>query len=115
VSKIACIRFIAVLAFCCCAPSAKAFQGLQHTELPNFDKRHELVEHAKPQDKSDALTRLQARLPGVQVEFKELLQRPSHISAGHDYLSGPKGQGRGISAQALESIPLGDTHRPVRG
>src|SRR5580693_9425637 len=83
-------------------------------ELPNFDGRIASETATSLTNRAPALAQLRSRLPGVNVDFDELLSTPSWISSTRGFLSGPGGEGGAISSQSLASVPAGDPDRPTK-
>src|SRR5439155_20233356 len=87
-------------------------QPAQENQLPNFDQRRQAPVPQKPLSplKAAAMEKLKSRIPGLRVEHDGLLQTPKHLASTAGFLSGPNGEGRGISAPAARAWPANDPH-----
>ena len=83
-------------------------------ELPNFDKRTPGEPAGPLTNQTPALARLRSRLPGVRVDFDDLLSTPDWISSTRGFLSGPGGEGGAVSPQSLAAVPADDPDRPTK-
>ncbi len=88
------------------------------TRLPNIDVRLERAAKNKSvrpsADQLDGLKELQARVPEAQVDFDPLLNSPKWIRSPGAFLTGPKGQGRGISPETARAFDPRDPDRPLK-
>jgi uncharacterized repeat protein (TIGR01451 family) len=96
--------------------AARAFERPGEPSLPNFDKRKAVAPQVKAPDpaRSVALGQLRTRVPGLRVEFDELLDTPRWIASSEGFLSGPKGEGKGISPAKARAFPEDDPHRAIK-
>jgi len=87
-----------------------------HRHLPNLDKRQELLrkEAALAPARQAAVDRLREAVPTATVDVDPIHETPFLVSSPHEFLSGPKGIGKGISAEAAAAIPKDDPHHPVK-
>jgi hypothetical protein len=95
---------------------AMAFHQPDRPGLPNFDKRAANGAQIASQDEGARaeLKRLRAQVPDVQVDFHGILASPAWIHSATGFLSGPAGNGRGISARTAAGFPPGEKHREVK-
>lgn len=98
---------------------ARAVQEPPRAPLPNFDQRDEAALKRPPAPaegpaQTAAAARLQARVPGVKVERDARLATPKTISSTTGFLTGPAGEGRGVSAEAARAVPANDPHRAIK-
>src|SRR5436190_21245571 len=93
--------------------STFAFQQPAAPRLPNFDNRIiPPVQQSTPSnDKADALTELQKRLPNLRVDFDPVTRAPKVILNRDGFLAGVNGSGGGVSATSLANLPATDPHR----
>jgi hypothetical protein len=84
--------------------------------LPDYDKRAEqkIAGAAVSPEKKDALARLRAKVPGLEMERDSFLGSPKFIHSRDGFLSGPKGEGKGISSASAQSIPADDPHKAIK-
>lgn len=83
-------------------------------DLSNFDKRLELLSKSPKTEQSPAVSEFSKVFPEASVSLDSLLQVPRWIGARHNFLSGPNGQGRGISPVTLARIPVNDPYRVTK-
>src|SRR4051794_39965763 len=85
----------------------KAFRPSDRPPLPNFDKREAgAALHSKlSPGKAEAAARLKERVQGLKVDVDPVVGSPKFVSSTWDFLSGPDGLGKGISAQFQRAIP----------
>ena len=57
---------------------------------------------------------LAAQLPSAMVDFDPLLDSPKFIRSSGGFLTGPHGQGRGVSALTAQALPADDPVLPVK-
>ena len=95
---------------------ARAFASQTQAELPNFDKRQEIISlsAAPALDHRAALANLKARLPDARVDFDELLGSPKWITSVHGFLTGPEGRGGGISPKTLAEFSADDPYHVTK-
>ena len=84
--------------------------------LPNLDKRQDGA--AKEQRLSEAgaaaADRLRARVPHLRIDLDEVLGTPKLVGSPDGFLSGPNGEGRGISPDKARALPAHDPHRALK-
>ncbi len=100
-----------------CIPFVSGFQKPERPKLPNIDKRLEQANAGiapLPPGKQVALERLRQHLPQVQIDFEPVTGSPKLIRAMDGFLTGRKGQGRGVSAQDTAGIPANDPNRGLK-
>ena len=88
----------------------------QEKALPDFDQRRQapLPQKPLPPAKAAAVDKLKSRVPGLRVEHDSLLQTPKHVASTAGYLTGPNGEGKGVSALRAAAMPANDPHRPIK-
>jgi hypothetical protein len=95
--------------------TAVSFGPPSQPRLPNFDKRQDGA--AKEQRLSEAgaaaAERLRARVPHLRIDLDEVLGTPKMVGSPDGFLSGPNGEGRGISPDKARALPARDPHRAV--
>src|SRR5262245_1095958 len=93
-----------------------AFKAPNNRTIPNFDKRW--ADHPKSAElspaKQSAAGRLRELVPGVRVDVDRVRHAPNFVASSSDFLSGPQGRGKGVSAVAAQSIPSDDPHHPIK-
>jgi uncharacterized repeat protein (TIGR01451 family) len=96
--------------------STFAFDHPAHGELPNIDKRRAEQRQSKPvpPGRAEATEKLKQRVDGLKVERDALLQTPKYIGSTSGFLSGPDGQGKGISPQRVQAWRADDPHRSIK-
>jgi len=82
--------------------------------LPDFDHRAGGATAAAVKARRATAAELQSQVPGVQVDFDEVAGSPKWIRSPEGYLSGPGGQGKGISAAVAAGFAANDPHRAVK-
>src|SRR5689334_22320235 len=92
----------------------RAFYAGPSSELENFDKRLEMLSKTEQPDRSKAVSEFKNNLPEAKVSLDAVLQTPKWIGATHNFLTGPKGQGRGIKSKTLAQFPADDTNRATK-
>jgi len=60
-----------------------------------------------------AQERVKSLVPEVRIREDRILQRPIYVTAPR-FLSGPGGEGKGISPEQLNALPADDAHRPLK-
>ena len=100
----------------CSVLSVLAFRPPNQALLPNYDKRTgaQPAQTELAADKKAAADRLKQQVPGAKLRVNPVLRSPEFVADPHGFLTGPAGQGRGVSAEVLQSIPANDEHRPVK-
>ncbi len=93
-----------------------AFQEPAEPSLPNLDRRREAASPGPRLDANQAAAaaQLKARVPGLQIDLDDLLGTPKRIASRSGFLSGPKGQGKGVSPKNAQAFPEDDPHRAVK-
>ena len=96
-------------------PSAWAFRAPDREPLPEIDRRAAgqpagLVAVGK----APAVADLQARLPGVQVQWNVRYGSPEHVAARGSFLTGPNAEGLAVAPEIAQAVPAGDPHRAVK-
>ena len=95
------------------AMTAAAFSGWAQVkpkhrpDMPNFDTRHSAQKQALSLDQQVGRAKLAVQLPSAVVDFDPLLQTPQFVRSTDGFLTGPNGQGRGMSAKAAQAAPVG--------
>src|SRR6185436_13734513 len=84
--------------------------------IPNYDKRLAAQPATAEIDpgKKAAAERLQELVPGVDLQIDRIRHSPNFISSPQGFLSGPKGNGKGISEAASRAIRADDPHHSVK-
>lgn len=96
--------------------AARSFEPPAEPSLPNFDHRKTLAPQAKAPDqaRTTALGQLRARVPGLRIAWDEILDTPAWIASPDGFLSGPKGEGKGISPARARAFREDDPHRAIK-
>jgi hypothetical protein len=92
--------------------STQAFIAPQRAPLTNFDKREEAKAEISTGQRG-AVERLQARLPGIQVDFDSITAAPRVIASHAAFLTGSQGTGKALS-NARSAAFTGVAHGPTR-
>src|SRR5712671_1594747 len=89
-----------------------AFLPPDRPALPNIDRRTDgtLTNPVVSSNRQAAVERLRTRLPQAQVEFDQVSGAPKYISAGGQFLSGPNGQGKAVSAAVAARFAATDPY-----
>jgi hypothetical protein len=98
-------------------PQAWAVLPNPNGPLPNHDKRKEAPKPAVSVPntaRQNARALLESRVPGLQISTDNVLGTPRWISAQRGFLTGPQGEGGGLSKDFLQAVPAGDPHRVVK-
>ena len=97
-------------------PLALPYQKPSHRSLPDFDKRAATSTNAPAvaAEHARAAASLHARVPNLHLDLDERTGAPRFVSARNGFLSGPRGQGKAISAEAAQAFPANDPHQPIK-
>src|SRR5689334_12068125 len=87
-----------------------AFLPSGRDSLSNFDRRLDArwTNQVAPVDRSVAVARLRANLPGAQMEFDRVSGAPKFISAGNQFLTGSNGEGKAVSPAVAAGFAVTD-------
>jgi len=100
------------------AAGSFGFDKPSHAQLPDFDKRAATAKEKELRgERVLAAERLKQRVPQIRVDLDELRGAPKFVASTDGFLSGPNGEGRGISADpavAGRALPANDAHRPIK-
>lgn len=104
------IAFGVVLITINCGLVAKA------ENLPDFDHRYDNVRGPAKwgEERQAAHKVLKERVPDVRVKVDPLLESPSWILSPRETLSGPRGQGKAVSAEAAQKFDAKDPDHSVK-
>ena len=97
-----------------------AAQGIlvpDQRELPNLDKRTKNkggVSHLTTTPRQ-AIRQLTSLVVTAQVDEDEILGTPQYVRATRGLLTGPHGEGGGVSAKTAGAFAVNDPHRAVKG
>ena len=80
--------------------------------LPNIDKR---VSAAPIGSHRAAANALEARVPGVKVEFEGVTGAPKFVRPASGFLTGPGGVGGAVRAETAAQLKPDDALRPLKG
>src|SRR5260370_1237552 len=96
--------------------TALSFGPPSQPRLPNFDKRLDGAAKDKRLSEAGAAAaeRLRARVPHLRIDLDEVLGTPKMVGSPDGFLSGPNGEGRGISPDKARALPARDPHRAVK-
>src|ERR1041385_8969862 len=96
--------------------AALAFQAQKDPGLPNFDSRQGGADRAARQDPAHrtAAAQLRARLPEVQVDLDDITGSPKRVTARRGFVTGPKGEGGGVSTNAAREFAPAYPHRATK-
>ena len=88
--------------------SASAFRHPDHEELPNFDKRRpEEAAFQATEAKGELARGLARRVKGLKIHFDPLSGVPRWVGSTEDFLTGPKGAGKGVNAASAARFSAG--------
>jgi Fungalysin metallopeptidase (M36)/Calx-beta domain len=106
------ISFLGLLSSLECFASLPSSQP----ELPNFDKRLETVAKSARLLNQDnkAVAVFKKLLPDTRVDQDQLLLTPQWIASTKGFLTGPGGQGRGITTATITRFPANDSYRVTK-
>lgn len=90
-----------------------AYRHPGHEPLPDFDKREGRTPAAVARASSAELEQLGRRVRGARVDFDRLTGTPRVVGSTEGFLTGPRGEGRGVTAAAAR-FDRNDPHRPVK-
>src|SRR5262249_31314471 len=95
---------------------ALAFQAEKEPGLPNFDLRQAGADQFAQQDpaRRAAFGHFRARVPDAGMDSDETVRAPRRVLARRGYLSGPKGEGRGVPAEVAREFPREDPQRGAK-
>ena len=83
-------------------------------ELPNFDKRSGGAAAVAAGERRAPMAQLSAQIHGARIDFDEVVGTPKWIASTESYLSGPGGNGKGISAGMRARFPANDPYRTLK-
>ncbi len=86
----------------------------QRPDLPNFDHRTGGAAANAASERQASTTELRAQVAGVRIDFDEVVGAPKWIRSPEGYLSGPGGEGKGISAATTAGFAADDPYRTVK-
>ena len=110
------MSWLAALVVAACAlNSARAFRAPERPGAPDIDQRPRLAPKAGlvAVDKAPAVAGLQARVPGVQIQWNDRLGAPEHIASRDGFLTGPDAPAPGVLPGAAPAV-AGDSHRAIK-
>src|SRR5262245_22833936 len=97
------------------AGASFAFDKPSHARLPDFDQRADAPNDKELRgERAAAAERLKQRVPKVKVDLDELRSTPKFVGSTDGFLSGPNGEGRGVSSERIRALPANDAHRPIK-
>jgi len=105
------------LAFSVAVPiTGWSFQRPARPQLPNFDRRVPpgAQEPAADPKRDAAATRLREQVPGLRIDLDPMLGTPAFVNPSNGFLTGPRGEGRSVTARAAAAYAVNDPYRPVR-
>ena len=113
---------LSVAGLLCAAWPAAGFRPPSDPPLPNYDQRRtgqatglaSAAGQVTPPARAQAAAALRARVPGVQIDFDDLLQTPRYIGSPHGFLTGPGGEGKAVSADRAKAFAATDPHRAIK-
>jgi len=85
--------------------------------LPNYDRRQGVRSKAVAAPagaQMEAEIALKAQVPGAQISRDRILGTPRMINAARGFLTGPAGEGGGVSKSALQAVSAADPHRVIK-
>jgi hypothetical protein len=91
--------------------------GARHSEkraLPDFDKRTTEVPAAAQPDQAAAAAQVRGRLRAPRVETDPVSEAPKVVGSPHEFLTGPKGEGRAVPRARMQARAKGEAHREVK-
>jgi uncharacterized repeat protein (TIGR01451 family) len=95
------------------ALSASAFRKPAREPLPNLDRR-QIAPPGLAASHAAAVGRLHAGVPGAKVDTDRRTGVPAFVTAPHGFLTGPGGEGRGVSPQTARAFAANDPHRVTK-
>jgi hypothetical protein len=96
------------------ARNGLAFQPPERPGLPDIDRRGGGAAVAAARERQVAVAELRAQVAGVGIDFNEVVGGPKWVRSRNGYLSGPGGEGKGISAAVAAGYGTNDPHRAVK-
>ena len=105
-----------VLTFWLCLLGLSSAAALlpERAGLPDIDRRAGGAAVAAAGGRQAAVASLRAEVAGAEIEFNEVVGGPKWIRSRDGYLSGPGGEGRGISAAVAAGFAADDPHRAAK-
>src|SRR5690349_12161533 len=104
-------RYTAMLFFL----AVGALHAGQLDALPDLDVRHPLPETAQRSEQlKNGRRRLMERIPGVSVDLEPITGSPKSIRAPGDFLTGPGGLGKAVTAAGHRGVPQADKYKSVK-
>jgi hypothetical protein len=94
-------------------PSAAALPP-ERAGLPDFDRRAGGAAVAAAGERQAAVAALRAQVAGAGIDFNEVAGGPKWVRSRDGYLSGPGGEGKGISAAVAAGFAADDPHRAAK-
>jgi uncharacterized repeat protein (TIGR01451 family) len=97
------------------SPALAQVRPTYRPDVPALDSRSPVS--PKPErtaERERGKSHLAAQLPAAVVDFDPLLDAPKFIRTGQGFLTGPNGQGRGVSALTAQNLPANDPVLPIK-
>ncbi len=106
---------VAAFAALLLAGSAHGFRAPDQPAPAPFDTRKSAAVPARVSGtRANAVGRLHEKLSDASVAFDSVTQAPRLIRARDGFLTGPNGEGRGVSAASVRGFPEKDPHRAIK-
>jgi uncharacterized repeat protein (TIGR01451 family) len=95
--------------------SAQVRPNAKHAPLGDYDKRSAAaMTPAENARRAQGLAHAKGLLDSTSVSFDELLGTPKFILSRDGFLTGPNGQGRGVSKAAAQGFAANDPDLPIK-
>jgi uncharacterized repeat protein (TIGR01451 family) len=99
---------------CLLGLSSAAALPPERAGLPDFDRRAGKAAVAAADGQQAAVAALRTQVAGAGIDFNEVAGGPKWIRSRDGYLSGPGGEGKGISAAVAAGFATDDPHRAAK-
>src|ERR1051325_9696108 len=94
-----------------------AFRAPANRSISHYDKRwadHPKAPELSP-DKQAGADHLHQLVPGASPQLDRIRHAPNFVADPNGFLTGPNGQGKGVSPRMAAAIPTGDKHYAIKG
>ena len=97
------------------APARAQVRPTHRPDMPAFDSRAPAAAKSeRTAERKRGQSHLTAQLPSAVVDFDPLLDAPIFVRASDGFLTGPNGQGRGVSALTAQALSAADPLLPIK-
>jgi uncharacterized repeat protein (TIGR01451 family) len=102
-----------VIAFWCCAGTARLHSAVDSASLTNFDVRATTPRKAIRAEQKLGHEKLKQSAPGTSADFDPVLNTPKWVHAGGGFLTGENGEGKAVSRETAKKFE-GDPDKALK-